>query len=602
MKTWIGLTVPALLMFVPINPTFADDPKELTVKSVQLSIPADLNSDILKYLDTLKAEPERLLTSKFPTEEIELAMTRPNNTIIAFSQEVEDYRKVVRKTHDELNALKSNPEYNIHPYVMNRINQQLIAHRKTHMAHFVDIATQDLTHQLMINQDKLFELWKEQLSEDKLKQFKDWEHKYLTVRNDVISNKNKLLEKSAKGSLEYKSLKNQIEILDSSTSQQDLKSIVDGEHNALKSLISNELEQFYLKTADDFYKATGIDTEKLACIGKSGDDQLKIATCIEPKISDKCVQSIIKGDIIRSDEINQTCGEKLPKPVQDALKVLSCEKRFGSKPIALGTCILADKTPLGKHEVALLSCAASSSSISECIEIKGLNEEGKIITECLMKSGGNPKATAACAVTKLTSRELDKCFDDGIGGDGCFGDNNIVVQALSKMRDTLADIVGENNEIFKAHDIFYQNVVSPGKNHEVVRAFNDLIKEGKNIENTLAFIMLSPTVFSKSVTDLSTNIDRELELTQTKQNIDRELTQIREEISAQAKAATTVKCSKFKMVCSKKMVTCTGTKTVCAKYTSACLGDSCIKTCTGWTTTCAQEGNTCVGFTKECLN
>lgn len=59
----------------------------------------------------------------------------------------------------------------------------------------------------------------------------------------------------------------------------------------------------------------------------------------------------------------------------------------------------------------------------------GVNHEGQVATECIAQFGPS-KAGAACIATRLTVDEIEKCFNDGFGGRGCFGDNNTIVQVL----------------------------------------------------------------------------------------------------------------------------------------------------------------------------
>lgn len=63
-----------------------------------------------------------------------------------------------------------------------------------------------------------------------------------------------------------------------------------------------------------------------------------------------------------------------------------------------------------------------------------MNREAQISAQCVA-SNGTPQAAAACMAASLTAEELDKCLSKGIGGDGCFGDNN-----------TLRRIVADNLE------------------------------------------------------------------------------------------------------------------------------------------------------------
>ena len=59
----------------------------------------------------------------------------------------------------------------------------------------------------------------------------------------------------------------------------------------------------------------------------------------------------------------------------------------------------------------------------------GVNRGGQTAAECVSQFGVS-KPAAACVVGRLTVDELNKCFSDGIGGRGCFGDNNTLVSMI----------------------------------------------------------------------------------------------------------------------------------------------------------------------------
>ena len=79
-----------------------------------------------------------------------------------------------------------------------------------------------------------------------------------------------------------------------------------------------------------------------------------------------------------------------------------------------------------------------------------LNPELQIAMECAISTGGEPMAFAGCAGGRLTQRELTKCFDEGIGGDGCFGDNNEIVIGLRSVGLELEDVLGPTNSWVRA--------------------------------------------------------------------------------------------------------------------------------------------------------
>ena len=61
-----------------------------------------------------------------------------------------------------------------------------------------------------------------------------------------------------------------------------------------------------------------------------------------------------------------------------------------------------------------------------------------------------PVTAAACTAGWLTLNEFSKCFSKGIGGPGCFGPGNLIVQAVEHAISDIIKGPGENNEVVKA--------------------------------------------------------------------------------------------------------------------------------------------------------
>lgn len=58
-----------------------------------------------------------------------------------------------------------------------------------------------------------------------------------------------------------------------------------------------------------------------------------------------------------------------------------------------------------------------------------VNREGQVAIGCTSKFGFTP-AGAGCIVAVLGTAEVNKCFNDGFGGSGCFGNNNALRQMI----------------------------------------------------------------------------------------------------------------------------------------------------------------------------
>jgi hypothetical protein len=79
-----------------------------------------------------------------------------------------------------------------------------------------------------------------------------------------------------------------------------------------------------------------------------------------------------------------------------------------------------------------------------------LNPEQQIAVQCVLSSGGQPYVAAGCAASRLTVRELTKCFERGIGGsDGCFGDNNDLLGRNGFVIRNVAALAGGPNSVIR---------------------------------------------------------------------------------------------------------------------------------------------------------
>jgi len=79
------------------------------------------------------------------------------------------------------------------------------------------------------------------------------------------------------------------------------------------------------------------------------------------------------------------------------------------------------------------------------------NPESAIAIQCAMATRGQPAPFVACAGGQLLYRELDKCINDGIGGDdGCFGKNNSLTKAYDRIEEELRKALGARSVAFQA--------------------------------------------------------------------------------------------------------------------------------------------------------
>lgn len=161
-------------------------------------------------------------------------------------------------------------------------------------------------------------------------------------------------------------------------------------------------------------------------------------------------------------------------------EVNSCIERDGEDEFAVAGC-LGDQF-LGEDESYYLRCVTDNKGDLEiaavCAVAKGLNPEQQIALGCAISTGGQPQAFAACTAGRLTARELEKCWENGIAtDDGCFGPNNELRRGAQAIRDGICDATGENSAVCDVYSVWHNNVLSPGPNHEVVKHLNNAISD-----------------------------------------------------------------------------------------------------------------------------
>jgi hypothetical protein len=112
---------------------------------------------------------------------------------------------------------------------------------------------------------------------------------------------------------------------------------------------------------------------------------------------------------------------------------------------------------LSREQRIAVQCAAESQgdygTFASCAGANlfnlNLNPEQQIAVQCVVQTGGQPYAAAGCMATRLTARELEKCFTAGIGGSGCFGDDNDLVGRNGWAARTMAQIAGGPNSVIR---------------------------------------------------------------------------------------------------------------------------------------------------------
>ncbi len=182
------------------------------------------------------------------------------------------------------------------------------------------------------------------------------------------------------------------------------------------------------------------------------EDQQIIADCAMQSEGDKSDFASCAGSVL--------VGRQL---TPDQIAVLSCAEDANGDASDFATCSASQiiGPRLSREQRIAIQCAAESQGDSAMFATcaganmfnLSLNPEQQIAVQCVVSTGGQPYAAAGCMATRLTARELTKCFVQGFGGSqGCFGDNNDLVGRNGWTARTMGQIAGGPNSVIRNPD------------------------------------------------------------------------------------------------------------------------------------------------------
>ncbi|MGO7153214.1 hypothetical protein AB9E18_10200 [Rhizobium leguminosarum] len=213
---------------------------------------------------------------------------------------------------------------------------------------------------------------------------------------------------------------------------------------------------------------TSDQKEAIACVARSSDaSDLALCAVDQSGLSDDeqaVVKCAVQSEGTASDFMGCAGTDVVEKYIgRDASAVLRCGVDSGDAE-DFATCAATDilgRNATPEQKVALKCAAESGGDIEQMGVCAGanmlnmkldLNPEQQIAVQCLVSSGGQPYAAAGCMATRLTARELTKCFTDGVGGRGCFGDSNDLVGKNGWVAQRLKDLAGGPNSVINNPD------------------------------------------------------------------------------------------------------------------------------------------------------
>ena len=135
------------------------------------------------------------------------------------------------------------------------------------------------------------------------------------------------------------------------------------------------------------------------------------------------------------------------QPNRDQFNALGCVAQSGGDEVEFAECL--GQNYLSLDEQGLIDCYQQSDDVfgfGACMAGRQtLTPEQQVIVQCALQTGGEPISLTTCVGGQLTMNELSKCLSIGIGGRGCFGDNNTATAFVSNAWRGVRSGLGSNN-------------------------------------------------------------------------------------------------------------------------------------------------------------
>lgn len=144
-----------------------------------------------------------------------------------------------------------------------------------------------------------------------------------------------------------------------------------------------------------------------------------------------------------------------------------------------GMCIASGQ--LNNEQRRIVGCVVNNRNsyvgMGVCAAGRDMTPEQQVFVQCAVSTGGEPYSFVGCVGTQLTTIELDKCFTRGVGGSGCFGDNNSIVSAVKNAWKDVTkgpgpsnDLVGRDGFVMRNMNNAWNDITrGPGENNEICR-------------------------------------------------------------------------------------------------------------------------------------
>ena len=221
------------------------------------------------------------------------------------------------------------------------------------------------------------------------------------------------------------------------------------------------------------------DIEVAKACRRSTNDEDEFMRCLvekalprEYRLTRACIE--LHADDAAAAVVCSSGDGRLAEKYRQVKKLQQCAAG-GEKLQDVAKCV--GLSSLGTREQYWVNCVAKNDRELTLAAICGLTQdltpEQQIALSCAASTGGEPRAFAVCTGGRLVERELSKCWSNGIGTEsGCFGPNNEIRRYWNDVDHILRQSLGESNDLYRTFVLLKNNALSPGQNHELVRAAN----------------------------------------------------------------------------------------------------------------------------------
>lgn len=231
------------------------------------------------------------------------------------------------------------------------------------------------------------------------------------------------------------------------------------------SQMATAKQRHILKCVDGTNSKASLALCAASSSGEINSESLRIATCAnsynESRNGGNFLECLAQGSlnqdqaklfqcaVSNSDITGVTACAALGSLTPEQRRIVSCVANNKSNYVTAGLC--AAQGQLSPEQSRITGCVlnnrGSYMQMGVCAVGPKLTPEQQVFASCAISTGGQPYAFAGCVGTQLTANELQKCFTDGIGGDGCFGNNNTAVKFATNAWSDITKGPGPSNDL-----------------------------------------------------------------------------------------------------------------------------------------------------------